>query len=383
VQLAANRGKQFEVNPTNHEVAVQNTDEYSDGSEPTVKDCEREFSTLVENSSDLISQLDRNFRFLYVSPSVATLFGIPAGEFIGKTAEQLGIKFHESVGFAESCARVFETAERVDEEFMYGDRWYKVRIIPEIDMQGHVECVMCIDTDITDRKNIERDLRSVSARLLEVRDEERKRISRELHDSTAQNLFALDINLAQLIQSEMNPDLKDKLAECKTLCEQSRNEIRTLSYLLHPPMLDKGGLVSAIKWYTAGFSQRCGIRVGFQTTAAPNGAHLPLEIQTDLFRVVQEALANVHHHSGSRVAIVKFDEKPDHVVLQIRDWGSGIQHWDGRKSLPESVGVGISGMRERITQLGGRLEIQSGRFGTTITAVVPLPHEQSVHRVRA
>jgi signal transduction histidine kinase len=242
---------------------------------------------------------------------------------------------------------------------------------------------MCIDTDITDRKNIERDLRSVSARLLEVRDEERKRISRELHDSTAQNLFALDINLAQLIQSEMNPDLKDKLAECKTLCEQSRNEIRTLSYLLHPPMLDKGGLVSAIKWYTAGFSQRCGIRVGFQTTAAPNGAHLPLEIQTDLFRVVQEALANVHHHSGSRVAIVKFDEKPDHVVLQIRDWGSGIQHWDGRKSLPESVGVGISGMRERITQLGGRLEIQSGRFGTTITAVVPLPHEQSVHRVRA
>jgi two-component system, NarL family, sensor kinase len=134
-----------------------------------------------------------------------------------------------------------------------------------------------------------------------------------------------------------------------------------------------GGLVSAIKWYTVGFSQRCGIRVGFQTTAANNSAALPLEVQTDLFRIVQEALANVHHHSGSRVAIVKFEEKANHVILQIRDWGSGIQHWDGRTTLPESVGMGISGMRERITQIGGRLEIQSGPYGTTITAIVPLP----------
>jgi len=247
-----------------------------------------------------------------------------------------------------------------------------VRIIPEIDMQGHVEGLMCIDRDITDRKNIERDLRSLSARLLEIRDEERKRISRELHDSTAQNLFALDISLAQLIQSEPSPELKEKLAECKTLCEQSRKEIRTLSYLLHPPMLDKGGLVSAIKWYTEGFSQRCGIKIGFQTTAGPQGAALPLEVQTDLFRIVQEALANIHRHSGSRVAIVRLEEKMDNVILQIRDWGSGIQHWTGKIMLPGPFGVGIAGMRERLTQIGGRLEIESSKYGTTITATVPL-----------
>jgi signal transduction histidine kinase len=239
---------------------------------------------------------------------------------------------------------------------------------------------MCIDRDITDRKNFEKDLRLLSARLLEIRDEERKRISRELHDSTAQNLFALDISLAQLIQTEVVPELKEKLIECKSLCEQSRKEIRTLSYLLHPPMLDKGGLVAAIKWYTEGFSQRCGIKVGFQTTSTANGSNLPLEVQTDLFRIVQEALANVHHHSGSRVAIVRFEEKMDHVFLQIRDWGSGIPHWTGKTLLPESVGVGISGMRERITQVGGRLDIESGKYGTTITAVVPIsePGQQAL-----
>jgi two-component system NarL family sensor kinase len=344
----------------------------SDESEPNVKDSEREFSTLVENSPDLISQLDRNLRFVYVSPSVAMLFGIPAGDFIGKTGKELGIPLHDSVGFEESCRRVFETAKRVDEEFMYGEKWYQVRIVPEIDMQGHVECVMCIDRDVTDRKNIERDLRLLSSRLLEIRDEERKRISRELHDSTAQNLFALDISLAQLIQAELIPEVKEKLIECKSLCEQSRNEIRTLSYLLHPPMLDKGGLVSAIKWYTEGFSQRCGIKVGFQTTSNANGTNLPLEVQTDLFRIVQEALANIHHHSGSRVAIVRFEEKMDHVILQIRDWGTGIPHWTGKAKLPDSVGVGVSGMRERITQIGGSLEIESSKYGTTITAVVPL-----------
>jgi PAS domain S-box-containing protein len=344
----------------------------SGGLEANLRHCEREFSTLVQNSSDLISQLDRNRRFLYVSPSVSLLCGLPADDFIGKTPQELGIRFHDSAKFEESCSRVFETARRIDEEIVYGDRSYSVRIIPEVDTNGHVEGVMCIDKDITERKNIERDLRLLSTRLLDIRDEERKRISRELHDSTAQNLFALDINLAQLLQSALQPELKERLAECKALCEQSRKEIRTLSYLLHPPALDDGGLVSAIKWYTEGFSQRCDIRVGFQHTSGVIGASLPLEVQTDLFRVVQEALANIHRHSGSRVAIVRFEEKAEQVILQIRDWGSGMSHWNGDTMSPEAVGVGILSMRERLKQVGGRLEIESGRQGTTITAIVPL-----------
>jgi PAS domain S-box-containing protein len=338
--------------------------------EQNLKHCDREFSVLVENSTELISQVDRELRFLYVSPSVGLLCGIAADDFIGKTVQELGIRFHNSAGFEEGCRRVFETRQRLDEEFTYGDRCYSARIVPEIDIDGGIDCVMCIDQDVTDRKNIERDLRLLSARLLDIRDEERKRISRELHDSTAQNLFALDINLAQLIQTASQAELKEKLSECKTLCEQSRKEIRTLSYLLHPPALDEGGLVSAIKWYTEGFSRRCGIRVGFQSTSGATCTRLPLEIQTDLFRVVQEALANVHRHSGSRVALVKLEQKDDEVFLQIRDWGSGIPTWSGTTMKPGSIGVGISGMRERLKQLGGSLEIESGRFGTTITATI-------------
>lgn len=344
----------------------------SEESEPNFKYCGREFSTLVENSPDLISQLDRNLRFLYVSRSVQTLFGIPGQDFIGKTVRELGIPLHDCPGFDESCKQVFETGQRVDREFTYGERAYNVRIIPEVDMEGHVECVMCIDRDVTERKNIERDLRLLSARLLDIRDEERKRISRELHDSTAQNLFALDIGLAHLIQTTLDPEFRDRLTECKTLCEQARKEIRTLSYLLHPPMLDEGGLVSAIKWYIEGFSRRSGITVGFQTSSATNGIQLPLDVQTDLFRIVQESLANVHRHSGSRVAMVTLDEREDQVMLRIRDWGSGIQEWNHATLQPSSIGVGISGMRERMSQLGGRLEIESGKSGTTIRGVVPL-----------
>jgi len=336
------------------------------------KYCEREFSTLAENSSDLISQLDRDFRFLYVSRSVQALWGIPCRDFIGKTAGELGIPLHNCPEFEESCRQVFKTAQRIDREFTFGERVYKVRIIPEIDMQGQVECLMCIDHDVTERKNIERDLRLLSARLLDIREEERKRISRDLHDSTAQNLFALDICLKHLIQTSPNADFKERLNECKTLCEQARKEIRTISYLLHPPMLDEDGLASAIKWYIEGFSRRSGITVGFQSSSAANNVQVPLDVQTDLFRVVQEGLANVHRHSSSRVAMVTLDEREDQIVLRIRDWGSGIEDWNEVTRLPMTPGVGIPGMRERLSRLGGHLEIETGKSGTTIKGIVPL-----------
>jgi PAS domain S-box-containing protein len=307
-----------------------------------------------------------------VSPSVQALYGIPAQEFLGKTARELGIPLHDSEGFEESCKEVFETGRRVEKEFDYGGRWYSARIIPEVNGKDGVERVMCIEQDVTERKNSERDIRMLSARLLDIRDEERKRISRELHDSTAQNLFALDISLTHLVKVAPSEELKDMLTECKSLCEQSRKEIRTLSYLLHPPRLDEGGLVAAIKWYIQGFSQRSGIRVGFQGTSVTSGARLPLDIETDLFRVVQEGLSNVHRHSGSRVAIVTLEEKIDQVILAIKDWGTGIQDWNAMTMSAKAVGVGIPGMRERLGQLGGRLEIQSGKFGTTIRAIVPL-----------
>jgi signal transduction histidine kinase len=214
----------------------------------------------------------------------------------------------------------------------------------------------------------EQELRLLSSRLLDLQDAERRRIARELHDVTAQNLFAIHIGLSRLL-----PELPDRyrpvIDECLGLCEQSREEIRTLSYLLHPPMLDEAGLIAALKWYVDGFSARTGIKV--QLNAEGYTERLPMDIETDLFRVVQECLANVHRHSGSRTAAVDLHRDSDGIVLRVEDWGRGMPREVRERRKIASVGVGIPGMRERLGQHQGNLEIKSGSRGTRITATIP------------
>jgi signal transduction histidine kinase len=154
-----------------------------------------------------------------------------------------------------------------------------------------------------------------------------------------------------------------------TLCEQSREEIRTLSYVLHPPMLDEAGLVSALRWYTDGFSARSGIRIELE--AAHNIRRLPPDLEMDLFRVVQECLTNIHRHSGSSRARVRLDTDAEWVRLEVRDWGRGIPAEIASGRALASRGVGIPGMRERVGHHNGRLDIQSSD-GTIITATLPL-----------
>jgi PAS domain S-box-containing protein len=325
---------------------------------------EREFATLVENSPDIISRLDRSLRFTYVSPAAHSQFGIPAALFIGKSVREVGVHAKDLRSFESACKNVFTSRKPEYREFFYGEKYYRTRIIPEFTETGAVVSVMCIDQDITEQRRIEVELRTLSTRLLDMQDRERRRIARELHDGTAQNLFAMTIGLSRLLQQTIPPDLEGTLEECLALCEQSRQEIRTLSYVLHPPMLDEAGLVSALKWYTEGFSERSGIRVDL--ALEPDPGRLPLEIETVLFRVVQECLANVHRHSGSALASVRLQRKTESVILQVQDWGHGIPPEVGR------AGVGIPGMRERLSQLLGHLEIESGGQGTTITVTVPL-----------
>jgi signal transduction histidine kinase len=213
----------------------------------------------------------------------------------------------------------------------------------------------------------EQELRLLSSRLLDLQDAERRRIARELHDVTAQNLFAIHIALARLSE-ELSAE-SSVLQECMTLCEESREEIRTLSYLLHPPMLDEAGLVAALKWYIDGFSKRTGIKVRFETD--PDLGRLPIDIETDLFRVVQESLANVHRHSGSRTAIVELHREDDIIVIRVQDRGQGLSRQLRQSRNLASLGVGIPGMRERLGQHRGSLEIKSGPRGTRVTARVP------------
>jgi signal transduction histidine kinase len=164
------------------------------------------------------------------------------------------------------------------------------------------------------------------------------------------------------------------LSDSRQLALQSLTELRTLSYLLHPPILEHAGLVHALRLFARGFSERTGIHV--DDTTVQDIGRLPPDVETALFRIVQESLANVHRHSGSDMASIRLEKGPTDVTLQISDRGRGMPEGitDGTTSDNAELGVGISGMRQRLIQLGGRLEIQSSGNGTTITVVVPASH---------
>jgi len=216
-------------------------------------------------------------------------------------------------------------------------------------------------------------LRQLSARVISLQDEERRRIARELHDSAGQYLAAIEMNLSGLKQT---PNLEESLArpisDSLDLANLCTAEIRTISYLLHPPLLDEMGLASALGWYVEGFSERSGIRVDLDY--AKDFGRLPREIETVLFRVVQQGLANIHRHSGSQVAKIRMEADAESVRVEICDEGRGIEPeiLKGMDAGRRLMGVGIAGMRERVRVMGGRFSIRSGREGTTIDVTLPL-----------
>jgi PAS domain S-box-containing protein len=237
-----------------------------------------------------------------------------------------------------------------------------------------------INTDITERRRVEDGLRAMSARLLHLQDEERRRIARELHDSAGQLLVALKLNLAMTENSlrDRGAEANKALNESLDLADQLSRELRTISHLLHPPLLDEAGLPSAVRWYVEGFAERSTIAVDLEL--APDLGRLPRELETAIFRIVQECLTNIHRHSGSSMAAIRIRRTDDHLSVQVRDRGRGMptSRRDG-VAVPVRPGVGISGMRERVRQLGGRLEISSGRKGTVVTATFPLSNHAMAH----
>jgi len=234
-----------------------------------------------------------------------------------------------------------------------------------------------LQAEVAERKRAEDSHRDLSGRLLRLQDEERRRIARELHDSTAQMLGALAINMdrsVRLVHAHDCTRLQRVLAESGQLLEEVTQEIRTVSYLLHPPMLDDLGLEYVLPWYAAGFSRRSGIASELDIQA--NLGRLPCEAELTLFRIVQEALANVHRHSGSATVAIHLSRTEDSVILEVRDHGSGLPEGvleaATNSSATAPMGVGIAGMRERVRQLHGRMEIASELHGTTLRTVLPL-----------
>jgi len=216
------------------------------------------------------------------------------------------------------------------------------------------------------------ELQILSQRLLKVQDEERRKLARDLHDSTGQTLAALKINVS-FLEASSQPDSSERaiVAQVRALADQAIREIRTMSYLLHPPLLDEVGLACAAEWYVEGFAKRSGIDV---SADFPTGVRLPRNIELALFRVLQECLTNVHRHSGATAVTVVFQQKPEVVILKIQDSGRGIsaERLALLRQTGAESGVGLAGMRERMNELTGRLEIESSAGGTTVQATVPL-----------
>ncbi len=249
--------------------------------------------------------------------------------------------------------------------------WVRESIAAMADPESGLGNCLAISEDISPWKSggvaveaANQRIRQLSMDLLRVQDEERSRIARELHDGAAQLLAALSMNLVSLRDAGIDRALHDRFLDAALeLAAECSRGVRTLSYLLHPPLLEEMGLAVALRSHVERFRRVSGIQV--EIRIAPDFGRLEADAELALFRIVQEGLANVHRHSGSALAVVSLYRSGDEVVLEVIDWGRGLDK-------TAELGLGLTGMRERTQLLGGHLDISSSRSGTTIAARLPL-----------
>lgn len=265
--------------------------------------------------------------------------------------------------------------------------WANVTITAVRDRSGELVGFGKVTRDFTERMEAkaalaksERSLRELSLHLLSTQDEERRRIGRDLHDSLGQYLAVLKLKLksvASLVGSQPDLAAQDAL-DCIRLTDDSIKEVRTVSYLLYPPMLEEMGLKSAIPWYLSGFSSRSGIKTTFK--AEDSFSRLTADAELAMFRVLQESLTNVHRHSGSATADVRLLMLDGNAILEIEDKGKGFNPTlleQGGQDWMGALGVGVRGMNERMRQLKGKLEIVSKECGTLVQAIIPTRRRQN------
>ncbi len=350
--------------------------------EEALRESEERFRLLVEGVRDYaIFMLDPAGHILSWNLGAQRIKGYQAAEILGKHFSIFYRSEDVRSGKPERALTIAAAEGRYEEEGWRARKdgtrfWANVLITPLYDELGNLRGFSKLTRDITERRRAQESLRELSGRLLNAQDEERRRLARELHDSTAQTLSALSLNLAllkQTAQAELNEQAARALAESQELADQASREIRTFSYLLHPPMLDQAGLVQAVRWYVEGFAQRTKIEVALEISP-PEFDRLPPDVETALFRIVQECLTNIYRHSGSSTATVRLVQNSHEIVLRIQDRGKGLSagslEWEAES--PNAVGVGIQGMRERVRQLGGSMTFGPAHPGTIAEVVLPV-----------
>ena len=340
---------------------------------------EAQLNAFFSNAPVGLAIIDKDLRFQRINGPFAELNGLDSRDQLGKPLRAVIADLSSQI--EPILRKVAASGEPALTQEIKGPMpsapgvtgWWLKSIFPTAKEGDKVTEMGIVVQDITGLKRAETSVRRLSGRLLQIRDEERRRLARDLHDSLGQTLTAVKMNLSYLGRdtSQLDERGRNAVAESKELIDSSLKEVRTLSHLLHPPMLDDVGLLPAIRWFTNGFSQRSSIPVELILPA--DLPRLSTELETTVFRVMQESLTNVHRHSGSATAIVRLETEGDVLHLYVIDKGGGISPEKlSFRHETAVVGVGLLGMRERLRQLRGQLDIDSTNQGTVIHAIIPM-----------
>ncbi|HEY4359207.1 MAG TPA: PAS domain-containing sensor histidine kinase [Acidobacteriaceae bacterium] len=335
---------------------------------------------LFEHIPIAIVALDSHHRFAMCNPAFEELFQFSPEELHGIDTDEL-IASPDKMLEARNLSNAVLRGEKVH---MVTQRRRKDGMMLDVEIygipllaDGVLSGVYGIYQDVTERNHAQKAFRDLNDLLDKAQEEERRRVARDLHDSTAQELAVLNWNLTLLRKKVSNedPELQELVNETKAIALQCSSRIRSATYLLHPPMLDDEGLPPVILRLTSEFEQRSGIRV---TVDVPQElGRFADSIEISIFRVVQEALANVLRHSGSPVAYVRLKQQRGCLRLDVRDEGKQVRDRTITQPGQQRSGVGILGMRERIEQLGGSLIVNVAEHGTIVSAILPV--EQKIY----
>ena len=324
------------------------------------------YSALVHKMQEGAAMLNSRGGVIYCNPSLAALLGLSNDEIIGRS-------FHDFVEAGDRDAShnlLAETHLRSSEgevQLLRGDSTLVPVKISFTGLSSDKSIIGVLVTDLT----VEKSYVELTSRIQTLQDEERRGIARELHDSIGQLLVAITMNLSRFRKEnvQIEPSAAALIADSQVMLDQVSREIRTISHLLHPPLLDVAGLSSAVRWYADGFSQRSKIKVDLHIPSEIG--RLPTETEIAIFRVVQECLTNVYRHSGSQQCSISMVREGDVLQVEVSDPGCGIPKSVKPNGLT-SPGLGLRSMRERLRRVGGTLEIESSDTGTVVRAMVPI-----------
>jgi len=332
----------------------------------TLEGADLPYSALVERMQQGAAMLDARGSILYCNLSLSKLLGMPRDQVTGRLLQDL-----LAPADLPFCQKLQHEAQNGSSDGEMRLHLADGSLIPAnfsfSVLARDKSATGVLITDLT----LQKQQVEFASRLQHMQDEERKRIARELHDSVGQLLAAIGMNI-DLVQSQshkLDAKAARAISDNARLVEQVSSEIRTISHLLHPPLLDLAGLSSALRWYVDGFSERSNIKVDLEIPA--DLGRLPSDVEIAIFRIVQECLTNIHRHSGSATATIRLHREGDRLLVQVQDRGKGIPIAKQREVIESGRGgVGFGGMRERLRQLGGRLEIQSEGTGTLVIATL-------------